>query len=204
MIGRSDLPPPPEAPRRSTPFWKRWWFWAIVVVAILIAAAAGLDPGEGDEGASTPTRPTVTTPTEPIPPTPPPQPVLVPDVVGLSTAGARNALQDQALTVSSVEKRYSNEAKGTVLKQTPRSSLEVPEGTAVELIVAQPFPKVPDVTSKNLTQAKRILRKAGFAVVVRKQNSTTKRHGDIISQNPPGGTEVRPGRTVTLVVIDNT
>jgi beta-lactam-binding protein with PASTA domain len=49
----------------------------------------------------------------------------------MSTAGG-DALKDEALTIS-VEKKYSDEAKGTVLKQTPRSRLEVPEGTTVHL-----------------------------------------------------------------------
>jgi beta-lactam-binding protein with PASTA domain len=67
----------------------------------------------------------------------------------------------------------------------------------------QPFPRIPNVTSKNLTQAKRILRDAGFKVTVKKQNSITQKDGDIVSQDPPAGTEVRPGRTVTLVLIHN-
>ena len=58
------------------------------------------------------------------------------------------------------------------------------------------------MTSKNLTQARRTLRNAGFTVAIRKQNSTTQRDGDIVSQTPPGGTQARPGRTVTLVVIN--
>ena len=169
------------------------------MVVILIAAGAGSDlSGGGDEGASAPTavtEPTTETTTPPQLPS-----VEIPDVVGMSTADARNALQEASLT-DSVEKKYSNEAKGTVLKQTPRSRLEVPEGTTVELIVAQPFPKVPNVTSKNLTQARRTLRNAGFTVAIRKKNSTTQRDGDIVSQNPSGGTQARPGRTVTLVVI---
>ncbi|HEX5913111.1 MAG TPA: PASTA domain-containing protein [Rubrobacter sp.] len=118
--------------------------------------------------------------------------------MGMSTADARNALQDQSLTVS-VEKKYSNEAKGTVLKQTPRSTLEVPEGTTVELIVAQPLPKVPKVVGKTLANAKRALKNAGFEVGKVTQQTSSKRKGTVISQSPDAGTSARPGRTVSLV-----
>ena len=199
----SSLPPPPEAPRRSTPFWKSWWFWAFVVVFILIAVGAGSVLSEGDdEAAPSPTAVTtptaVTAPTGPTSTTTSPPPSLVPDVVGMSTADARNALQDQSLTVS-VEKKYSNEAKGTVLKQTPRSSLEVPEGSTVELIVAQPLPKVPKVVGKTLANAKRALKNAGFEVGRVTQQTSSERKGTVISQSPEGGTSARPGRTVSLV-----
>jgi PASTA domain-containing protein len=40
-------------------------------------------------------------------------------------------------------------------------------------------------------------------VDVRLQDSTPQRDGDIISQNPAGGTEARPGRVVSLIVINN-
>jgi beta-lactam-binding protein with PASTA domain len=65
-------------------------------------------------------------------------------VVGMSTAAGGDALKDESLTIS-VEKKYSDEAKGTVLKQTPRSRLEVPEGTTVQIIVAPPFPRISSV-----------------------------------------------------------
>jgi len=195
----SPLPPPPsEARRRSTPFWKRWWFWAIVVVVILIAAAAGLDLSEGgDEGASTPTGPTVTAPTGPTSPSPPPS-LEVPDVVGMSTADATNALQEASLTVS-VEKRYSNEAKGTVLKQTPRSRLEVTEGTTVALIVAQPLPVIPNVVGDKFTAARRTLENRDFDVRVKRETSSQPKD-TVLRQSPTGGTSARPGRTVLLVV----
>ena len=200
----SSLPPPPEAPGRSVPFWKSWWFWAFVVVIILIAVGVGSVLSEGgDEAASTPTA--VTTPTAPTATaptgrtfTPPPPPVVVPDVVGMSLAEAGNALQDQTLKVF-VEEKYSNEAKGTVLKQTPRSSLEVPEGTTVELIVAQPLPKIPKVVGKTLANAKRALKNAGFEVGKVTQQTSRKKKGTVISQSPDASTSARPGRTVSLV-----
>ena len=116
----------------------------------------------------------------------------------MSLAEARNALQDQTLKVF-VEEKYSNEAKGTVLKQTPRSSLEVPEGTTVELIVAQPLPKIPKVVGKTLANAKRALKNAGFEVGKVTQQTSRKKKGTVISQSPDASTSARPGRTVSLV-----
>jgi hypothetical protein len=115
---------------------------------------------------------------------------------------AGDMLQESALPIS-IEKKYSHEPKGVVLRQTPRAGNEVDPGTIVELIVAQAFPRIPNVTSKNLVQARRILRNADFEVTVRKRDSTTQRDDDIVSESPSGGTEARPGRMVTLVVINN-
>ena len=115
---------------------------------------------------------------------------------------ARDALGEAGLVVL-VTQMYSHEPKGVVLKQTPQAGRQVDEATTVEIVVSQPFPRIPDVTAKNLTQARRILKNAGFSVTVKKQDSTTQREGDIVSQSPSGGTEARSDRLVTLVVINN-
>lgn len=183
--------------------WKQWWVWAIAAVVVLGAVGALRDTtsDEGGDGELTGTTgeptPTSTTTT----PNPPP-PVIVPNVTGEQTEVARDLLHEAALAAS-IDETYSREPKGVVLRQWPEAGTEVEQGTAVGLVVAHPFPRIPNVTAKNLSQAKRTLRNAGFNVEVKRQQSTTQRDGDIVSQRPSGGTQIRPGRTVTLVVINN-
>jgi hypothetical protein len=168
------------------------------VLVLLILLAAACSQGEtSTEPTGAPEETTTSTV-----PSPPPPPTEVPNVTGEQTDAARTLLQDAELTVL-VEKKYSHEPKGVVLKQTPRPGRLVDRGSTIEILVAQPFPRIPNVTTKKLTQARRILRNAGFRVAVKKQESTTQREGDIVSQNPPGGTEARPDRLVTLIVINN-
>jgi resuscitation-promoting factor RpfB len=195
-------PPPPPAPKPPpTPIWKQWWIWVIVAVVVLGAVGALSDTTTGESGDGEPTtgEPTTTSTTTT---TPPPPPVIVPNVAGEQTEAARDLLQDADLAAS-IEQTYSREPKGVVLRQWPEAGTEVEQGTAIGLVVAQPFPRIPNVIAKNLSQAKRTLRNAGFNVDVEQQQSTTQRDGDIVSQRPSGGTQVRPGRTVTLVVINN-
>ena len=194
-------PPPPPAPKPPpTPIWKQWWIWVIVAVVVLGAVGALSDTTTGgSDGEPTTGEPTTTSTTTT---TPPPPPVIVPNVAGEQTEAARDLLQDADLAAS-IEQTYSREPKGVVLRQWPEAGTEVEQGTAIGLVVAQPFPRIPNVIAKNLSQAKRTLRNAGFNVDVEQQQSTTQRDGDIVSQRPSGGTQVRPGRTVTLVVINN-
>ena len=194
-------PPPPEAPRRSTPFWNRWWFWVIVVVLILIAAGAGIAETTQTETEAVSPSPVTSSPQPPVPS--PGETALVPDVDGKSVDDATAELQAAGLDVSVQTKLTKLAPKGTVVFTAPMPGSSVEVGDTVTLTVAKPLPRIPNVRSKNLDQAKRTLRNADFKVSVRKRNSTTQRDGDIVSQNPPGGTQARPGRTVTLVVIHN-
>jgi PASTA domain len=195
-------PPPPPAPKPPpTPIWKQWWVWVIVAVVVVGAVGALSDTTTGESGDREPATGEPTT-TSTATTTPPPPPVIVPNVAGEQTEAARDLLQDADLAAS-IEQTYSREPKGVVLRQWPEAGTEVEQGTAVGLVVAQPFPRIPNVIAKNLSQAKRTLRNAGFNVDVKQQQSTTQRDGDIVSQRPSGGTQVRPGRTVTLVVINN-
>jgi beta-lactam-binding protein with PASTA domain len=179
----------------------------VIAVVVVLGVAGGvvgaLSDSSSDVGgdAAEPTGPTITGSTGTTAPTP--SAAIVPDVAGEQISSARADLKDAALTAS-IEKRYSGEPKGLVLAQTPSNGTTVDPGTTVELVVAQPLPRIPNVTTKNQTQAKRILKNAGFRVAVKKQNSTTQRDGDIVSQSPSGGTQARPDRLVTIVVINNT
>ena len=176
----------------------------VIVLLLLLTASCDEDQGSGsDTGAVGVTEATGVTSTGPTGTTssPPPQ-IKVPGVEGGQLAQIRGRLKSRGLVIS-VETKYSSARAGTVLRQIPSEGRRVYEGSTVVLVVAEPLPVVPNVLSKNSDQAKRALRNAGYDVEVRKQESTTQPDNDVVAQNPSGGAELRPGRTVTITVINN-
>jgi beta-lactam-binding protein with PASTA domain len=140
-------------------------------------------------------------------PKPKPKPVApvrisVPDVVGSTLSEAQRALREAGLrwTVSRVD---SEEPPGTVVAQTPRAGARVDEGRAVALRVsAGPSTvAVPDVTGLAEEAARNELQSAGFDVtVVDEPTSDATQDGTVVSQDPAGGTDSRPGTLVTITV----
>lgn len=188
------LPPPPEAPKPvPKPIWKRWWVWVIAVVLVLFAIGIASSDTQ-DIAAESPSPVTETTT-----PTPTGAPVTMPDLVGLSIPDALEALEPLGIfTIGQID-RPSRRPDGTVLSQDPPAGRELSETTFVTVVVAQPFPRVPNVVGDKLTAARRTLERRGFEVEVRKESSSQPKD-TVIRQSPEGGTSARPGRVVTLVV----
>ncbi len=130
--------------------------------------------------------------------------VTVPNVVGRPLADAERAIVAAGLTVGAVEKAYSNTVPaGSVIKQAPVGGTIVRPGTAVDLAVsAGPAGvTVPNVVGRPLVDAERAIVAAGLTVgAVEKAYSNTVPAGSIVKQAPAGGSIVRPGTAVDLVV----
>lgn len=132
-------------------------------------------------------------------------PIVVSDVVGLSQAAAEAALSADGLNVSVTTTNSETVAAGDVISQDPAGGTEVTAGSTVNLLVsAGPAPvmvTVPDVTGASQAAAESAIAAAGLAVGnVTNAYSDTVAAGDVISQNPAGGSEVGEGSTVSLVV----
>jgi len=126
--------------------------------------------------------------------------VTVPVVVGLSQAAAQQALQDQGLSLGPVIKVDDrDEDKGTVIDSNPSTGTAVAPGTKVSLSVASGLVKVPDVTGLNIADATTQLTNAGFETSKQSKEDATRAAGEVISTNPPGGTELARGKTVNIV-----
>ena len=132
-----------------------------------------------------------------------PPPVPVPSLVGLPLADARAALKDARLELGEVTEAYSDRfAQGQVIRQSIRAELEAPQGSAIAVVVSRgpaPVP-VPKVTGLGEVQATSVLQTAGFLVAVEEDFSAKVPQGDVIAQDPSKGTDLQPGRTVTIVV----
>ncbi|MGV9853282.1 Stk1 family PASTA domain-containing Ser/Thr kinase [Streptomyces sp. NPDC003442] len=127
------------------------------------------------------------------------QPVGVPDVVGDSVDEARSTLEDEGFKVKIADEQvFSEEDKGSVAEQSPSTDDEAAKGDTVTLTVSKgvQMVEVPDVTGKNVDDAKAELEDAGFKVNVEKALLFP---GDQVQdQSVKGGDEAPKGSTITI------
>ena len=76
--------------------------------------------------------------------------VAVPDLSGAALNEAERLLNSRGLTSGNVSRKPSRQAEGTVLSQVPAAGSEVNEGTAIDLVIAEPEPEKP-VTAPKVT-----------------------------------------------------
>ncbi len=133
-----------------------------------------------------------------------PENVIVPNVVGQTQAAAEAAIVAADLAVGSVTTENSaTVAEGDVISQNPAGGSSVAPGSSVDLVVsAGPDDvAVPNVVGQTQAAAEAAIVAADLAVgSVTTENSATVAAGDVISQNPAGGSSVAPGSSVDLVV----
>jgi eukaryotic-like serine/threonine-protein kinase len=179
-----EVAPPPQRPKN------RGWIWAIGVLVVVALAGLGAAYAAG-----------VFTSDEPA------KQVAVPDLTGMTEAGAATALQQAGLKVGTVTQEQSDKGPAdTVVAQDPAAATKVVEGTAVALTVssgASPSPPasvaVPDVVGSTQAAAVQSLGAAGFVVVITQESSLTPA-GEVVSQSPTGGVLATSGSTVTISV----
>jgi serine/threonine-protein kinase len=169
-----------------------------------------IDPGEYskrlDEGTVLRTQPGAGTTLEEgdrvvlIPSLGPP-PVPVPNLQGATIPEARTMLRESDLRLGKVTREYSDEVPADrVIGQSERG--EAPFGSEVDVVVSKgPVPvPVPKVTKLTQEEASAALTDAGFLVSAVEEYSDQVPRGVVISQDPPRGTRIQPGNTVTIVV----
>jgi serine/threonine-protein kinase len=132
--------------------------------------------------------------------------VTMPNLVGKSLDEATQMLQDDNLALGNVTKQKTDaQPKNTVIDQSVVKGTQIPPQSAVDLVIAVPIPKVavPDVSSGCLTldAAQSTLQDHDLQVGTTLQGtSDTCQQGEVIGQDPPAGTEVKPNTLVTLTV----
>jgi serine/threonine-protein kinase len=131
-----------------------------------------------------------------------PAQVPVPPVVGKPFEVASSELQGRGFAVARRDVD-SNEPAGTVIRQNPEANTTAAEGSTVRLTVSKgPKTKaVPGVEGLGREQAVATLEDAGFEVAVTEQEvDDPELENFVLSQDPPAGTQAKPGSTVTIVV----
>jgi beta-lactam-binding protein with PASTA domain len=131
------------------------------------------------------------------------QPVVVPDVVGMTEPDANSAIAAISLVVGAVTYEYSDTVtEGFVINQNPVGETAAPVGSSVDLIVSLGQPEVPDVvgmTEADATAAIIAVDNLTTGTVTYDYNDTVTA-GLVISQNPVAETTVPIGSFVNFVV----
>ncbi|HMI27385.1 MAG TPA: PASTA domain-containing protein, partial [Streptosporangiaceae bacterium] len=107
----------------------------------------------------------------------------------------------QHLRSTVVERTSSSVKSGRVINSSPQEGNNVPANTLVTLFVSagQAPIAVPSVVGQQQNQAEATLQAKGFNVDVKTDATSSAPAGQVISQNPSGGTAA-PGATITITV----
>jgi beta-lactam-binding protein with PASTA domain len=199
--------PPPAPPARRLPPTVVPGLVGLALLLLIggIVLAFALR-GDGEEEASavpTGTRSTTTAPTETTNDTgttPSPARVVVPDVVGMSLANARSALERERLEAR-VRRAESERPQGEVVSQDPEAEREASARSTVVLVVSsgQEQAAVPDVVGRSRSEAVSTLREAGFRVSTSMRESSEPA-GTVLQQAPRAGSRVVRASTVRITV----
>ena len=128
----------------------------------------------------------------------------IPEVIGFSEEDARSALSDAGFTDISSEPVFDDTVEpGHVAEQDPPAGEQAPRNAPITLRISQgPDQRtVPsDLAGRTAAEAEAILQQQEFKVVQQPENSTTVPDGTVIRTDPPGGSVLDKGSTVTLIV----
>ncbi|WP_081790365.1 DUF2510 domain-containing protein [Nocardioides sp. URHA0032] len=176
----------------------------VAALWIVLIATSDESPDEPTPVASseTETTPSSTpTPTS-APSSSAPATRTIPAVTGLSAKEARKALRSSGLGPVELTPVPSRKQRGTVLSVSPDEDEVVDPGTAVQLEVAAPLPRVPDVGGMSRAKATSVLLRAGFKTKVSSKTTTSGSDNSVLRQFPAAGRQVQPGSVVRFVVSD--
>jgi beta-lactam-binding protein with PASTA domain len=163
------------------------WLWAAVGVLTLAVMGGLIFLLSGSRTTPAP-EPTATT-------------VSAPSVVGFTVPDATQALQSVGLVIGDIQERPSDQPKGVVLEQTPRSGEVVTKNTRVNLVIAgDPEPVIPDVVGLSQSEATNALLDAGFRVGMIETEDSAKPAGTVVKQNPVAGNTAPKDTEISIVL----
>lgn len=126
-------------------------------------------------------------------------PVDVPDVTGLSVEDATDALDEEGLKAKVLPGRVNSpQDAGDVAQQSPAEGREAAEGDTITLTISKGprMTDVPDVTGKDVDDARSELEDAGFEVKVDRPFLSFS--DTVASQSVDGGDRAPEGSTITI------
>lgn len=127
-------------------------------------------------------------------------PIPVPDVKGRSLDDARKALRDEGFTPGDVTQESSQTVpKSQVIRTDPPGGENRSPDDPVALVVSTGM-SMPNLVGKNGAAAQNQLRSMGLQVKVEEQDDGGRPRGTVLAQDPPPGTGVSSGDSVTLRV----
>ena len=129
-----------------------------------------------------------------------PQPIEMPRVIGLSRDRAEGMLEGLGLEVSTTLARNNEVPPGVVARQEPAPGADVNPGWSVQLVISE-GPEVfvlEELAGQPVADVIVLLGEAGMQVQVIEEPSPSHEVGVVIRTDPPGGTELAVGETITL------
>ncbi|HWS59092.1 MAG TPA: Stk1 family PASTA domain-containing Ser/Thr kinase [Actinotalea sp.] len=126
-----------------------------------------------------------------------PEPLTIISVVGAPEGVAKQQLEDQGLRVERAEE-YSEEFEaGVVMAQSPEAGSPGFRTDTVTITISQgpPLVVVPDVVTKDINDARKVLEDAGFDVAVDRLWPWDR---VVVEQDPVAGASAPKGTTVTI------
>jgi len=139
--------------------------------------------------------------------TPPPAQVTVPNVKGMDQQDADNTLQDAGFLLGTPVMANSNTIPAnTVIDQNPEGGTSSTKGATVTLTISlgQAQVTIPNEAGQSSAQAGAALGALGFKVTSASEPSNSEPVGIVTRTNPPAGTMVAMGSSVTIYVSSGT
>ena len=128
--------------------------------------------------------------------------VIVPYVIGATETDAIEALKEKELKVIVSYEESEIFASGLVITQSEEAKKEVTPGTEVHLVVSAGMPSfsLPSVVGKEEASAQKTLNNLGLKVIISYSKDSSVPDGNVITQTPNAGTDIKAGETVTLII----
>ena len=131
-----------------------------------------------------------------------PNTIPIPDVRGQNENDARNTLTGAGFTNIQAQQEASNDVpEGQVIRTDPPAGQQAAANAGITLFVSSGRGQVGVPNVEGLTEDNARAQLQGFDVQTRDQDvNDPNQDGRVLSQNPPGGTQVDEGSTITLVI----
>lgn len=129
------------------------------------------------------------------------KPIPVPNLSGKTADEASAQLKELGLGVEVSEEFSESVEKGRVISQDPAAGEQRYRSDVVSLVVSKgpPLVEVPNVFGKQVDEATKILKDAGFAV--EEDRFLGGYFGTVRSQSPGAGEKVEPGSTIKITIV---
>ena len=131
--------------------------------------------------------------------------VTVPDVVGLSEAEAKVALENEGFRMQKQLQDSDSVEKGNVISQNPLGATTATKGSDIVVVISSGLNveqlDMPNLLGKTEEEAKVLIDEAGLTIrTVAEENSDTVEAGRVISQSPAAGGKIDLETAVDLTI----
>jgi serine/threonine-protein kinase len=182
--GQAVLPPPGSRRAQRSNSRNKVTFWVLAAIGLILLCTAAWALFLRDQ-------------------TPEVTQTAVPDVVGQTFDEASTQLEAANFQVEKTEIADDTVAEGDVISQDPSSGTMLDPGATVTLTVSLGKEKIsiPRLSGYTYDDAKDLLESDQYGLQVEKsEQDSSAPEDEVINSNPPEGTEVDKGSTVTLLV----